>query len=115
MSNRISNIRITFGTGKTKDGKVISNRTVSTAYKAIYTEIASKFGGYTITNGIGGWYDAKRKVLVEETCQSADIAVINISQVGIQDTINDICSLIKSTLNQDCVLVQLSYGTSEII
>lgn len=115
MNNLISNICFTFGNQKTKEGKSISAETSSDAIQAILTEVASKFGGYTITRGHGGWYDTKREVLVVETAVIVNIAVIGIDQHGIHDTINGIASVIKSALDQDCVLVQLSYGTSELI
>lgn len=115
MNNLISNIRFTIGTGKTKTGKPISTIQSGPAIKDILMEIATKFGGYTIQTANGGWYDSVRKTLVEESVVVINVAVIEIDQHDIHNVIKSIVAIANERLDQQCVLVQLSYGTSELI
>lgn len=115
MNNRISNVTITFGNQKTKEGNPIIAGEL--AIRTILLKVASIFGGYTLTRGHGGWYDSERKVLVEETCVIINIAIVGDQprQRAVEPKIYEIVALIKKLLDQDCVLVQLSHGTSELI
>jgi hypothetical protein len=125
-----SNIRFIIGTGQTKDGVEINAGFRSILVREIRTHIAKLFGGYTETSGHGGWYDADRGVLVEESNVIFDVAIIpppafrefvtapqyrgtyyleNIAKA------QDVVDHTKRILDQACVLVQFSYGQSAIV
>lgn len=125
-----SNIRFVIGIGQTKDGAQINAGFRSIIIPAIRKELAKLFGGYTETTGFGGWYDASREVLVEESNAIFDVAIApdrayrefvtapdyrGVYYTEIIDKAQTIVDLAKSLLQQDCVLVQFTQGHSAIV
>ncbi len=115
-----SNIRFVIGTGQTKDSITILAGFKSMALTNIRRELAKLFGGYTETSGRGGWYDESRGVLVEESNVIFDVAIIQApAQVGYTvdhvASAQEVVNLAKRLLQQECVLVQFSYGQSTIV
>lgn len=125
-----SNIRFVIGTGQTKAGTEINAGFRSIIIPAIRKELAKLFGGYTETTGFGGWYDASREVLVEESNVIFDVAILPAPTFrefvthpryrGTYyseriDKAQSIVNLAKSLLQQDCVLVQFTQGHSAIV
>jgi len=125
-----SNIRFVIGTGQTKDGTEINAGFRNILIPEIRQQLAKLFGGYTETTGHGGWYDEARGVLVEETNVIFDVAVLpepNFREFVTHpryrgtyyseriDKAQEIVDLAKRILQQECVLVQFSYGQSAIV
>ena len=107
------NIRITIGTGKTKDGNVIHPRTRDLVLDQIRRHAALAFGGWTESAARGGWVDDQGNV-VTESVVVFDIAVTAPFRGLHQDHINTIVQLAKDELHQACVLVQFLHGESTI-
>lgn len=116
-----SNIRFVIGTGKTKDGRDIHPSVLEESLLAIRKQLAQIFGGYTETRGCGGWYDADRGVLVEETNVIFDVAITADIEVGFfvyeraVAGAQDVVDHASRILEQACILVQFGYGQSIIV
>jgi len=116
-----SNIRFVIGTGKTKHGGDIHFSDLHDSLQEIRAQLAKLFGGYTETTGRGGWYDEARGVLVEETNVIFDVAIpteIAFYSARYDQEIakaQDVVDLAKRILQQECALVQFSYGQSAIV
>lgn len=114
-----SNIRFVIGTGQTKDGTEINAGFRNIIIPEIRKELAKLFGGYTETTGFGGWYDEARGVLVEEPNVIFDVAIILRPGYGFYEKHTEnaqaIVDLAKRILQQDCVLVQFTQGSSAIV
>lgn len=110
----ISSIRFTIGIGKTKDGNPIGVFRRQNALQKIRESCAKNFGGWTETSASGGWWDAERKVLVIEQSVVIEVAVLDSADQDQPEAIKEIVDLAKSDLDQECVLVQVIHGTSEL-
>lgn len=106
---------ITVGVEFSKGGLKISKAAQKLANKLAAEAILSRFGGFTVREGIGAWKDGEGKV-VSEKCLSYEVCVLQQFEIGseIDNSIKRIASLIRQYFNQECVVISYNSGTSII-
>jgi hypothetical protein len=103
-------IEITFGVGKTKDGKNISNAKLDKAIRSIKLHAATFFGGYTLLSAEGGWKDSNGN-LVEEPSK---VLVLHTEKVR-KGLVTVLVDEIKDSLNQEIVVVSTTNCNTKFV
>lgn len=89
---------ITAGTGFDKDGRAISARVVLLALVSIRALLASLFGGYSESNGTGGWINGHGDLVTEE-----NVTFTIVTDAAVNDAMQAAESVAR-LLNQESVL-----------
>lgn len=78
-------------------------------FSIIKTLLASAFGGYTVSDCVGGWVDPEGKLIEEQVWKVA--VSFHYNDDALSDTFFQIAEQVKDTLKQNCVYVRLGDHT----
>lgn len=95
-------ITLTAGTEQDRNGRTLPTSVKDPAFQSIRKHLAATFGGFTETNGFGGWLDDHGNQVLEE-CKVWTI-VTDLSAESARVSGRVLASGIAAMLNQSAVL-----------
>lgn len=100
-------VTISIGLDRTSEGLDVGamlrahGSSLSDTLRKLLSETARRFGGYTESRGMGGWYDPSRSTFVEERSTTLTLFV----DATRLDDLRDFAAIWAESLHQACVLL----------